>query len=209
MICYKFKLLLTKGLAIKPTAWTSSIYLIWPRNAICHYWFWQRLVSSYWIVPDHCPNPQMCCIWAAISWGKICNNSSCAHHFVYWPWAHRSWNSANLQILQSNFILFFWSFVFSYQMNLISLIISHLQCELLGNASEQNIRSFSQNMTSQWFLKISPWTENISFSIAHDTHLDISCVTVILVHSGQSSNHPHIHQDEFTDRKRGGFIRPF
>ena len=32
---------------------------------------------------------------------KIFNISSCTHHFVYWPWAHGSWNSANLPLSQS------------------------------------------------------------------------------------------------------------
>ena len=31
------------------------------------------------------PKPLMCYIWAPKRWGKICSNSSCAHHFVYWP----------------------------------------------------------------------------------------------------------------------------
>ena len=36
-----------KSLAMKPTAW------MWPLNAICHYWFWQWLVSCYSMVPSH------------------------------------------------------------------------------------------------------------------------------------------------------------
>ena len=94
---------------MKPSAWSPSINLSWPCNAICHYWFRQWLVSCYltqwgqgkhiciskltiigWdigllpglnvlMVPGHCPKSLMCYVWAAKRWGK----KSVMIHYVH------------------------------------------------------------------------------------------------------------------------------